>query len=97
MPIPSDSALASADVLDAWKHYIANDNGGRGVLLIGHSQGASRLVALIKSEIDPNPDLRSRLVSAVLLGTNFQVPVGADIGGDFANSPSATAAATPDA
>jgi hypothetical protein len=86
-PIPADSALANADILDAWKHYIANDNGGRGVLLIGHSQGASRLTTLIKREIDPNPELRDRLVSAVLLGTSFQVPDGADVGGDFANIP----------
>jgi hypothetical protein len=86
-PIPNDRALAYGDVLDAWKHYIANDNHGRGVLLIGHSQGASVLTALIKNEIDPNPQLRDRLVSAVLLGTSLQVPVGKDVGGDFANIP----------
>jgi len=34
-PIPTDSALANADLLDAWKHYVANDNEGRGVILIG--------------------------------------------------------------
>src|SRR6185295_6843210 len=56
-PIPIDSALADADVLDAWKHYIANDNDGRGVILIGHSQGASRLVTLIKNEVDGSPEL----------------------------------------
>jgi hypothetical protein len=84
---PFDSALADADILDAWKHYIANDNGGRGVVLIGHSQGASRLVTLIQSEIDPSSELRDRLVSAILLGTSFQVPEGADVGGDFANIP----------
>ena len=86
-PIPSDPALAYADVVDAWKHYIANDNEGRGVLLIGHSQGASVLTRLIKNEIDPSPVLRDRLVSAVLLGTSLQVPVGGDVGGDFANIP----------
>jgi hypothetical protein len=86
-PIPSDSALADADLLDAWKHYIANDNGGRGVLLIGHSQGAGRLNALLRNEIDGNPVLRDRLVSAVLLGTSFQVPENADVGGDLANVP----------
>ncbi len=85
--IPTDSALADADVLDAWKQYVANDNGGRGVILIGHSQGSSRLVKLIKNEVDPNPDLRARLVSAVLLGTSLQVPDGADVGGDFAHIP----------
>jgi hypothetical protein len=86
-PIPADTALADADLLDAWKQYIANDNDGRGVILIGHSQGASRLVTLIKREIDPNPDLRARLVSAILLGTSLQVPAGGDVGGDFANIP----------
>jgi len=86
-PIPSDPALAYGDVVDAWKHYIANDNHGRGVLLIGHSQGAGQLTALIKNEIDPSPPLRARLVSAMLLGTSLQVPEGADVGGDFANIP----------
>jgi hypothetical protein len=86
-PLPTDSALADADLLDAWKHYVANDNDGRGVVLIGHSQGAGRLVTLIKNEIDGNPDLRARLVSAILLGTSLQVPAGDDVGGDFANVP----------
>jgi hypothetical protein len=86
-PTPIDRDLAYADVLDAWKHYIANDNQGRGVVLIGHSQGAGRLTKLLHDEIDPNPDLRARLVSAMLLGTSFQVPDGADVGGDLQNNP----------
>ena len=86
-PIPSNSQLADADILDAWKHYVANYNGGRGVLLIGHSQGASRLITLLRQEIDPSPVLRRRLVSAMLLGTNFQVPEGADVGAQLANIP----------
>jgi hypothetical protein len=86
-PIPTDSALADADLLDAWKHYIANDNEGRGVLLIGHSQGAIRLIGLLQNEIDPRPELRARLVSAMLLGWPFQVPVGANVGGDLQNVP----------
>jgi DUF3089 family protein len=84
---PIDPALAYGDVADAWKHYVANDNQGRGVLLIGHSQGAGVLTQLIKNEIDPNPLLRGRLVSAMLLGGNVQVPQGGDVGGDFANIP----------
>ena len=86
-PIPSDPALAYDDVVDAWKHYIANDNHGRGVVLIGHSQGSGHLTALIRNEIDPSPELRDRLVSAMLLGTSLQVPEGEDVGGDFANVP----------
>jgi hypothetical protein len=85
--VPNDPALAYGDVVDAWKHYIANDNHGRGVILIGHSQGAGHLTALVRDEIDPSPELRSRLVSAILLGTSLQVPVGADVGGDFQHVP----------
>lgn len=85
--IPVDRELGYDDVVDAWKHYVANDNGGRGVVLIGHSQGAGVLTSLIKNEIDPNPELRARLVSAMLLGTSLQVPEGRDVGGDFANIP----------
>ena len=85
--IPSDSQLAYADVVDAWKHYVANDNQGRGVVLIGHSQGAGVLTALLRDEVDPSPALRDRLVSAMLLGTSVQVPIGADVGGDFAHLP----------
>ena len=35
------------DVLDAWNHYLKNDNGGRGVVLIAHSQGSFMLTRLI--------------------------------------------------
>src|SRR5690606_24338654 len=86
-PIPSDGQLAYQDVLDAWKHYVANNSEGRGVVLIGHSQGASHLTRLVREEIDPNPVLRDRLVSAMLLGTSVQVAAGRDVGGDFANVP----------
>ena len=87
-PIPTDPELAYGDVLDAWKQYIANDNGGRGVIVIGHSQGASILTRLVKEEIDPNPVLRDRLVSAMLMGTSLQVPAGGgDVGCDFQNIP----------
>ena len=86
-PTTIDRNLAYADVVDAWKHYVANDNGGRGVVLIGHSQGAGLLTNLVKNEIDPVPALRDRLVSAMLLGSSVQVPAGADVGGDFVNVP----------
>ena len=84
---PVDRNLAYNDVADAWKHYVANDNQGRGVVLIGHSQGAGLLTQLIKNEIDQVPTLRERLVSAILLGTSLQVPTGQDVGGDFTNVP----------
>jgi len=86
-PVAGDRVLAYNDVLDAWKQYISHDNHGRGVLLIGHSQGAGVLNQLIRNEIDPNPVLRGRLVSAMLLGGNVQVPVGKVVGADFQHVP----------
>ena len=79
--------IAYQSVLDAWKHYIANDNEGRGVVLVGHSQGSSVLRRLIQEEIDSDEQLRGLLVSALLLGTTVAVPEGQDVGGDFDNIP----------
>jgi hypothetical protein len=83
----ADRALAHGGVLSAWQDYLANYNDGRGVVLIGHSQGTGMLTQLIASEIDPNPDIRGRLVSALLLAGNVTVAVGQDVGGDFQNIP----------
>jgi pimeloyl-ACP methyl ester carboxylesterase len=85
-PIPVDRALAYNDVLDAWNYYLENDNHGRGVVLVGHSQGSSVLTALIKNEIDGKP-VQSRIVSALLLGTSLPVPKGQDVGGTFQHMP----------
>lgn len=76
-----------ADVLEAWKSYMAKDNNGRGVVLVGHSQGAGLLKQLLQSEFDPNDDVRAVLVSAYLAGTSLLVPAGADVGGDLKNIP----------
>jgi hypothetical protein len=74
------------DVLDAWNHYLKNDNNGRGVVLIGHSQGAMVLTRLIADEVDGKP-VQSRMVSAILMGTTVPVPKGKDVGGAFKNIP----------
>ena len=78
--------LGYDDVSAAWQHYMAQDNGGRGVVLIGHSQGAMLLEELIKREIDGKP-VQSRIVSAILLGTNVAVPKGGLVGGAFQSIP----------
>ena len=74
-----------SDVRDAFAHYMANDNQGRGVVLIGHSQGASVLRGLIRDEIDGDEQVRDRLVAAYLAGSALSVPPGEDVGGDFSN------------
>jgi hypothetical protein len=82
-----DRGLAFADVADAWRHYLANHNHGRGVVLVGHSQGAGHLRELISRHVDPDPDARELLVSALLLGTTVRTPRGSDLGAHFEHIP----------
>jgi hypothetical protein len=79
--------IAYGDVADAWRWYLANENEGRGVVLIGHSQGSGHLNRLIKDEIDPDEQARSLLVGAYLAGSAVRVPDGQDVDGDFQNVP----------
>src|SRR5712692_779220 len=81
-----DLALGYNDVLNAWNYYLEHDNQGRGVVLIGHSQGSLVLTQLIKNEIDGKP-MQSRIISAFLLGTSLPVPKGKDVGGAFQHLP----------
>ncbi|GFE81419.1 lysophospholipase [Steroidobacter agaridevorans] len=83
---PADRKLGYNDVLDAWNYYLQNDNKGRGVVLIGHSQGSGMLTQLIKNEIDGKP-VQSKVLSALLLGTNIAVPKDKDVGGSFQSMP----------
>lgn len=83
----ADRELAYADVVDAFKTYMADHNEDRGYLLIGHSQGSAHLIRLLREEIEPVPYLSERLVAAHLLGMTVEVPVGQDVGGTFASTP----------
>jgi hypothetical protein len=85
-PIPVNRLMAYEDVRDAWNYYLEHDNQGRGVVLIGHSQGAIVLTALMRNEIDGKP-VQARMVSALLLGTSLPVPKGKDVGGAFQHIP----------
>jgi len=84
--MPMDRNLGYNDVVDAWNHYLKYDNKGRGVVLIGHSQGSSVLTQLIAREIEGKP-VQSQIISALLLGWNVAVPAGKDVGGSFKNMP----------
>lgn len=81
-----DRTLGYRDVLNAWRWYLANENKGRGVVLVGHSQGSGVLVQLIKEQIDPDPS-KTPLVGAFLFGTNVNVPQGQVVGGSFQKVP----------
>jgi Protein of unknown function (DUF3089) len=84
---PAAALTAFLGVAAAWQDYLAHDNHGRGVVFIGHSQGAAMLIALLSRVVDPDPSLRRKLVSAILLGGNVTVRKGSDRGGSFANLP----------
>jgi hypothetical protein len=61
---PDFLGLGYQDVRAAWRYYLAHDNGNRGIVLIGHSQGTSILTELIRREIDGTP-VQSRIVSTL--------------------------------
>jgi hypothetical protein len=81
--------IAYADVLAAWRDFLAHRNQGRPFILVGHSQGSIHLQRLIQDEIDGKP-LAARMVSAVLLGWPVEVPVGKTMGGTFKQVPLCT-------
>lgn len=85
-----DARIAYRSVLAAFRDYLAHYNQGRGIVFIGHSQGATILIRLLQQEVDANPTLRNRLVSALILGGNVTVPRGKAVGGDFAHIPACT-------
>ncbi len=81
------------DVQAAWSYYLEHDNKGRGVVLVGHSQGTILLQSLIARSIDGTP-AQALLVSAFLAGDpSLGVPPGKAVGGTFAHIPVCAAAA----
>ncbi|HEY1863971.1 MAG TPA: DUF3089 domain-containing protein [Roseiarcus sp.] len=90
-PLPVDFKLPYEDVRAAWLHYLAHDNNGRRVVLIGHSQGARILARLLVHEIEGKPEQRL-LAGALILGFDVEVPEGKDVGGTFKAIPLCRAA-----
>lgn len=74
-----DGELAYGDVLDSFKHYIANENEGRGFILIGHSQGAGHLRRLISETVEQDDFLRERMIAAHILGSSTRTVEGSNI------------------
>jgi hypothetical protein len=85
--------LPLSDIAAAWASYLAHDNDGRGVVLIGHSQGTILLQKLIAGTIEGTPQQRL-IVSAFLAGDpSLAVPKGKTVGGTFAHFPVCSAKA----
>ncbi|WP_338446554.1 DUF3089 domain-containing protein [Pelagerythrobacter marensis] len=83
------AAVAFGDVAAAWRSYLAQDNGGRGVVLIGHSQGSGMLKQLL--EAMPESE-RGRVISALLIGTNVERATDDPARGEIAWMPPCTRA-----
>ena len=84
---PAADDVAFRSLLAAWRDYLANDNDGRPVVFVGHSQGAAMLIRLLRSQVDPDAALRARMVSALIIGGNVVVPTGRQVGGSFRHIP----------
>jgi len=86
---PETVDRAYGDVRNAWRHYLATRNGGRPFVIIGHSQGALHLTRLLAEEIE-GKDAAKRMLSAMLIGINVEVPQGKLSGGAFKQTPLCT-------
>lgn len=94
-PEPADLAApqfkhAYAQVLDAFRWYMANENDGRPIVLLGHSQGSHHLARLASELFETTPQLADQLVMAALTGAGgfgVNVTKGEAVGGTFNTLP----------
>ena len=92
--LSGDAAMvAYTGLFAAFDDYLANYNHGRGIVFIGHSQGAMMLISLLQDRFDSDPETRKLLVSALLLGGSATVAPGQTTGGDFAEIATCSSAA----
>jgi hypothetical protein len=70
-----------------FEDYLAQDNDGRPIVFIGHSQGAAMLILLLQRMVEHDAALRHRLVLAIILGGNVEVRKGSLTGGTFTDIP----------
>lgn len=73
----ADDAMRYGDVIDSWNAYLATENDGRGVLLVGHSQGAGMIYELLEKDMLASP-AREQLIAvhAVGYGTGIDPETG---------------------
>ena len=77
----------SAKQLGTYVDKVLQATGTQKVDVVGHSQGAGILRRLVAEEVDGEPALRARMVSALLIGTAVEVPEGEVVGGTFDEVP----------
>jgi Protein of unknown function (DUF3089) len=82
----ASTKLAVESVTMAWDYYVSHYNHGRGVVLIGHSQGSGMLYSLMQNVIERDTAQRKLIISAIIPGT----PVGPHSFTSFSRCRSAT-------
>jgi hypothetical protein len=84
---PAATMTAYDSIRSGFEDFVRHAGGGRPFVVIGHSQGAAMLILLLRQLVDNVPALRRRLLAAVILGGNVEVPDGRLVGGSFAHIP----------
>jgi hypothetical protein len=84
---PPETVTAYDSIRSGFEDFLSRELGDRPFAVIGDSQGAAMLNLLLENIVDPNPALRARLVVAVILGGNVEVPRGQLVGGTFKHIP----------
>lgn len=79
----AESVTAYDSIRSGFEDFLEHYNRGRPFIVIGDSQGAAMLNMLLARLVDTNPAVRSRLVLAIILGGNVEVPPGKLVGGTF--------------
>jgi Protein of unknown function (DUF3089) len=79
-------------LLQGWEDFVANDDDGLPIILIGDSQGSAILIHLISTRLDSEPSVLGRVVVAIIAGGNLQVPTGKTVGATFSHMPLCTSA-----
>jgi len=85
----STFTVAYNSMLTDWQWFLAHTQ-GQPVVLVGDSQGSALLIHLISAEVDLEPSVLHRLLVAVLVGGNLQVPSGKTVGATFTKVPLCT-------
>jgi hypothetical protein len=80
-------ARAFADVERAFEEYLAQADPARPIVLVGHSQGGEMVVRLLLRFFEDDEAMRARLLLAMPIGAEVEVPRGARSGGTLKNIP----------
>ncbi|MGH3153928.1 MAG: DUF3089 domain-containing protein, partial [Streptosporangiaceae bacterium] len=84
---PAETVTAYNSIKAGFEDFLTRELDGRPFVVIGDSQGAAMLNLLLGRLVDDVPALRSRLVAAIILGGNVEVPAGQLVGGTFKHIP----------